>query len=82
MRIGFIILCLLLPGFGYLRQARIKKFYSTFAMLYIVIGGGAILRLFPLFSGFIGIIFLILIIHLALHYTQSCIALVGIDKIV
>ena len=69
MRIGFITLCLLLPGFGYLRRARIKKFYSTFVMLYIVIGGGAILRLFPLFSGFIGIIFLMFIIHFgtALH---------------
>ena len=69
MRLRFIILSLLLPGFGYLKLGHMRGFYSTILLLFIAIAGGTVLRLFPEFSGFIAVMSLISIIHFgtALH---------------
>lgn len=58
-----MILCLLLPGFGYVRSGRMKGFYITIMGLFLVLAGGSVFRLFPDFSGFIMIISVIAIIH-------------------
>jgi hypothetical protein len=42
-----MILCLLLPGFGYVRSGRMKGFYITIMGLFLVLAGGSVFRLFP-----------------------------------
>lgn len=65
----FIILCLLFPGFGYLRLGHTKHFYASVLLLYSIIISGSLFRLFPAFAGFVTIALLICVLHFgtALH---------------
>lgn len=69
MRIRFIILCFLLPGFGYLRLGQMRHFYASVILLFSIIASGSVFRLFPAFAGFVTIVLLILVLHFgtALH---------------
>lgn len=65
----FIILCFLLPGFGYLRLGQMRYFYTSVILLYSIIVCGSVFRWFTTFSGFIVIVFSVLVLHFltALH---------------
>jgi signal peptidase I len=65
----FIILCFLLPGFGYLRLGQIRYFYASVILFYSIIVMGSLFRLYPVFAGFIAIVFCVFALHFgtALH---------------
>ena len=69
MRTRSIILCFLLPGFGYLRLGQMRYFYASVILLYSIIVCGSVFRWFTTFSGFIVIVFSVLVLHFltALH---------------
>jgi signal peptidase I len=69
MRMRFIILCFLLPGFGYLRLGQMRYFCASAILLYSIILCGSVFRWFPTFSGFVTILFSVIVLHFgtALH---------------
>ena len=69
MHMRFIILCFLLPGFGYFKLGQMRYFYTSVVLLYTIIVCGSLFRLFPTFAGFIGIVFCVSVLHFgtALH---------------
>lgn len=65
----FFLVSILMPGLGYLLLGESRRLYVTLLIFYLVVSLGTILRLYPIFSGFVLILFSIGILHLgtALH---------------
>jgi hypothetical protein len=63
-KIRFFLVAILMPGLGYLLLGESRKLYVTLLLFYSIVGLGSILRLYPIFSGFIFILLSISMLHL------------------
>jgi signal peptidase I len=52
-----------LPGFGYLRLGQTKSFYASIILFYSILVFGALFKLFPVFAGFVAVVFLVSVLH-------------------